>query len=435
LKLEGKALPVVLFIIFLDILGMGILIPVLPQLMYEIFVPAGYGEAAALILLGWLTASYPLFQFLTTPVLGQLSDRYGRRPVLLASLAGTALGYLITVIGILTRNIPLIFAGRILDGITGGNISVARAVIADVSLPAHRARNFGLIGAMFGVGLILGPVLGARLATPNAAILEKVFGGLTSPHWFGTATPFWFAAALSLLTVVLVFLCLPETHGNIDRRMKLAWTESLTHIRKAAARPRLRVLFTAEFLFWGGFTFFMTFFQILLIEKLGFRTKDVGDFFAYIGICVAVSQAVLVPLAVKRYKIHNILRFSLPASGISLFLLLLPTNTAGMLAVGPLLAVFGGMVMATAPALVSLSATHKEQGEVLGIEASLQALAQAVPAIISGYVATMGVDMPVIVGGLCIMAGALVFISLYKVPKDVDRREAHHELPAERVVV
>lgn len=428
-KLEGKALPLVMFIIFLDILGLGILIPILPLLMYDIFVPAGHSMAGALIVLGWLTAVYPLAQFLATPVLGQLSDRYGRRPVLIASLAGTALGYLVTVAGILMHNIPLIFVGRIIDGVTGGNISVARAVIADVTLPEHRARNFGLMGAMFGIGFIMGPVIGARLASPNSDVL----GLLTTPAWFGTATPFWFAAIVSLLTVLMVAVCLPETHRHADRGQRLVWSQALTNIRKAAARPGLRVIFGAEFLFWGGFTFFTTFFQILLIEKLGFETKNVGDFFAYVGISIALSQLLLVRLAVKYFKSHDILRVSLFGSAMALFIQLWPHDTTQLLLVAPLIAVFNGLTMANASALVSLSANSKEQGEVLGIEASVQALAQAIPAIISGYVATMGVNMPVIWGGCTILVGALLFLGFYHVPKRVEQIEKRHELPAPKL--
>ncbi len=425
-KLEGKALPIVLFIIFLDILGLGILIPVLPQLIYELFMPAGFSRAESFIMLGWLTATYPLLQFLSTPILGQLSDRFGRRHVLSISLFGTALGYIIFAVGIVMHNIPLMFAGRALDGITGGNISVARAVIADVTPPKHRARNFGLMGAMFGIGFVMGPFIGARLASPNV----DVYGLFTTPGWFGAATPFWFAAVLSLLTVLLVLLFLPETHRHIDRSLALTWNQSVINIRRAAARPGLRVIFGAEFLFWGGFTFFTTFFQILLMEKLGFKTNNVGDFFAYIGICIALSQIILVPLAVKYFKSHVILRGSLIGCAIALFLQLWPDNTTQLLLVAPLIAIFNGLTMANASALVSLSAHPREQGEVLGIEASVHALAQAIPAIISGYVATMGVHMPVIVGAFTILAGGLLFIIFYRVPITVDRLEEKHQLPA-----
>ncbi|HSX16965.1 MAG TPA: MFS transporter [Patescibacteria group bacterium] len=418
-KLEGRALPIVLLTIFVDVLGVGILIPVLPQLIYTIFQPAGYSFNGALIMLGWLTAIYPLMMFFATPILGQLSDRYGRKPILAFSLAGTAVGYVIFAIGILTKNIPLLFVGRALDGITGGNLSVARAIIADVSAPEHRARNFGLIGACFGMGFVMGPYIGARLASPNASF----FGLFNTPHWFSSATPFWFAAILAAVNMMSVLFILPETHEHINKKLRLAWNKSIENIRKAAARPALRVIFGAEFLFWGGFTFFTTFFQVLLIQKLHFSQSNVGDFFAYIGVCIALAQVIVVPLALKKFKSHAILRVSLIGNGVALFMQLLPHNTSQLLMVAPLIALFNGLTMANASALVSLSASKQEQGEVLGIEASVQALAQAIPAIISGYVATIGVRMPIVVGGFTIIAGGILYNLFYRVPKEVVAKE------------
>ena len=418
-KLEGKALPLVILTIFVDVLGVGILIPVLPQLIFKIFMPAGYSQDTSLILLGWLTAIYPLMMFFATPILGQLSDRFGRKPILAFSLLGTAVGYLIFAYAILTKNIPLLFAGRALDGLTGGNISVARAIIADVTAPEHRARNFGMIGGAFGVGFVLGPYIGARLASPDTAF----FGLFNTPHWFDAATPFWFAAGLAFLNMASVLAILPETHRHINKRLKLAWSKSLDNIRKAIVRPRLRVIFGAEFFFWGGFTFFTTFFQILLIQKLHFTQANVGDFFAYIGICIALSQVILVPLVVKRVKSHTILRFSLMGMGLALFLQLWPHNTTELLLVAPLIAVFNGLTMANSTALVSISADKTEQGEVLGIEASVQALAQAIPAVISGYIATIGINMPVIVGGAVIIFGGIFYNVFYRAPKQVAAHE------------
>lgn len=421
-KLEGKALPVVMFTLFLDVLGVGILIPVLPQLIFTIFLPAGYSQNMSLILLGWLTGIFPLMQFLATPILGQLSDRYGRKPVLGFSLVGTALGYVLFAIGIITKNIPLLFLSRAFDGITGGNLSVARAVIADVSPPEKRTQNFALIGAAFGFGFVMGPYIGARLAAPDVSF----FGLFNTPHWFGPATPFWFTAILGAINAMLVWFVLPETHKHINKALRLTWNKSLQNIGRAATAPGLRVIFGSEFLFWGGFTFFTTFFQIYLIQKLGFKVNNVGDFFAYIGICIAVSQALIVPLVAKKLKNYQALRLSLLGNGVALFLQLWPHNTAELLVVAPLIALFNGLTMANVSALVSLSAGAEMQGEVLGVEASVQALAQAIPAIVSGYVATMGINMPVIVGGAIILVGWLFYVVCY-------RPSAHllHETPAE----
>jgi DHA1 family tetracycline resistance protein-like MFS transporter len=424
-KLESKALPIVLMTVFLDVLGIGILFPVLPQLIFDIFQPAGYSYNGALIMLGWLTAIYPLMQFFSTPILGQLSDRFGRKPILSFSIFGTAVGYVIFAIGILTKNIPLIFFGRALDGVTGGNISVARAVIADVTAPEHRARNFGLMGACFGIGFVVGPYIGARLATPNT----DFFGFFSTPSWFQSSTPFWFAAILSVINMALVLAILPETHKHINKKLKMAWGKSIANIREAASRPSLRVIFASEFLFWGGFTFFTTFFQILLIKKLGFKVHNVGDFFAYIGICIALAQTIIVPFVGKYLKGHQVLRYALFGTGFALLLQLFPNNTTQLLLVSPFIAIFNAQVMAYSSALVSMTASRKEQGEVLGIEASVQALAQSIPAIISGYVATMGVRMPVLVGGIIIIIGGLVYNIFYRVPKEVVEREKSEILP------
>ena len=412
-KLEGRALPIVLFTVFLDVLGVGILIPVLPQLIFRIFMPAGFTQNESFILLGWLTAIFPLMQFFATPILGQLSDRFGRRRVLALSLLGTALGYFLFAVAVILKNIPLLFIARALDGITGGNISVARAVVADVTPKEHRTRNFGFIGAVFGIGFVLGPYLGARLATPGVSF----FGLFNTPSWFDAATPFWFTGILSLINVMLLLARLPETHKHINSKLKLVWNQSLQNIKNAAMSPGLRVVFAGNFFYWGGFTFFTTFFQILLIQKLGFKPNNVGDFFAYIGICIAISQTILVPLTAK-FKNSTILRISYFGTGMALFMQLLPHNTTQLLLVAPFIAIFNGLTMANSTALVSTSVGPEIQGEVLGIDSSVQALAQAVPAIISGYIATLGINMPVIVGGSVVIVGGIIFNVFYKQPKE-----------------
>ncbi|MDQ5972262.1 MAG: transporter, family, tetracycline resistance protein [Patescibacteria group bacterium] len=425
-NLTRKALPIVIFTVFLDVLGVGILIPVLPQMVFKIFIPAGFSYNESLIALGWLTGIYPLMQFVATPILGQLSDRYGRKRILSLSLAGTGFGYVLFAIGIITKNIPLLFISRAFDGVTGGNISVARAVIADVTKPEDRTKNFGLIGAAFGIGFVMGPYLGARLASPNV----NFFGLFTTPSWFNAATPFWFTAILAAINTILVLAILPETHQHINKKLKMVWNQSLTNIRKAASAPGLRIVFTAEFLYQAGFTFFTTFFQILLIQKLNFTQANVGDFFAYIGIWIAVTQGVITPILAKRFKNYQVLRVTFFGMGLALFAQLWPSNTSQLLLISPLIAVFVGVTMANISALVSLSAGPEMQGEILGIDASVMALAQAIPAIISGYVATMGMNMPVIVGAITVMAAGVIFAVFYK-PSNHILHESPAELAAE----
>lgn len=418
-RLQGKALPVVLMTIFLDVLGVGILIPIVPELLANphsnfFLLPHGWSFTSGLILLGWLIAIYPLMQFIATPILGQLSDRFGRKPVLAFSIFGTAIGYALFAIGILHRNIPLLFAARALDGITGGNLSVAQAVIADVTPPKDRAKRFALIGAAFGTGFVLGPYLGAKLGSPNASF----FGLFNTPHWFNPATPFWFTTILSFINFLLIVALLPETNKQL-KRIKVKFTKSISNIVTAATYPGLRVIFPTVFLFWGGFAFFQTFFQVVLIQKLHFSQSNIGDFFAYVGIWIAFTQAVVTPLLAKRFRPWQVLRVSLLGAGLTLFLYLTANSTTDLLWITPLFALFLGNSIANTLALVSISADQNIQGEVLGINASVQSLAQAIPAAMSGYLATIGISTPVLAGGITVVAGGLLFVFIYRPPKHI----------------
>lgn len=408
------AFPTVIFTIFLDVLGVGILIPVVPQLLANprsayYLLPAGWTFKGGLILLGWLIAIYPLMQFIATPILGQLSDRFGRKKLLGFSIFGTAVGYVLFAVGIITRNIPLLFFSRALDGITGGNLSVAQAVIADVTPPKDRTKRFALIGAAFGTGFVLGPYLGAKLGSPNIS----VYGLFHTPHWFNPAVPFWFTAALSTINLLFIIFLLPETHQHM-RHIKVKIHQSIENITKAASYPGLRVIFPSVFLFWGGFAFFQTFFQVLLIQKLHFSQNNIGDYFAFVGIWIAFTQAVITPLVAKKVKNFNVLRFSIILAGVGLLANLWAHNTTQLLIVTPIFAIFLGQTIANSLSLVSTSVGPEIQGEVLGINSSVQALAQAIPAILSGYLAELSVNMPVLTGGFTVIFGGLLFIAIYR---------------------
>lgn len=256
--------------------------------------PAGWTVAQGFILLGWLSAAYPLAQFFAAPILGQLADRYGRKRVLALSIFGTAIGYALFAIGLITKNIPLLFASRILDGMTGGNISVAQAAIADISTAKTRAKNFGLIGMAFGLGFILGPYIGGKLSDPSVV------------SWFSAATPFWFAAVLSLVNMVTVLIFLPETlKTKIKKRLDLS--RPFHNVASAFSKPGLRSVMPTSFLFTAGFTFFTTFFGLVLLGKFGFSQSNTGDYFAYVGIWIAIVQGGLVGPVSKKFKDYQVI--------------------------------------------------------------------------------------------------------------------------------
>src|SRR6478672_6403423 len=273
MKKKRHPIWIIIFTILIDTLGLGILGPILPQLLGNPNSPhylLGKGAAvgSGYITFGFLVAVFPIMQFFATPILGQLSDRYGRKPVLALSLAGTSLGYALFAIGIVIRNIPLLFLARALDGITGGNLSVAQASIADVTKPEDRTKNFGLIGAAFGVGFIVGPFLGGVLADP------AVFS------WFSASTPFWFAAMLAAANTMQVLLQFDETNKHI-RQAPVQFFKGVANIVRAYGMAELRTIFLTSFFFNMGFGFFIAFFGLFLINKFNFNEARIGNFFAW----------------------------------------------------------------------------------------------------------------------------------------------------------
>ncbi len=429
-KIASKALPAALLTVFVDAIGVAILIPIYTLLVSpgpQRVIPAAWSLSTGFILVGWLTGVYSLATFLAAPILGQLSDRHGRKVVLAISLAGTAVGYALFAVGIITKNIPLLFASRLMDGITGGNIAVARAVIADISTPKNRTRNFGLVGAMFGLGFVLGPYLGGKLAFAHAPffnLLGRHF--LNTPSWFNAATPFWFAAILATINTGLALFVLPETiKEKIHGKMNV--TQAFTNIKKAFTIEGVRNIMPIVFLYSGGFAFFTTFFGFNLIARIpGFKPSNVADFFSFVGICIVIVQVFITPFLAKRFKNYQIVRFSLFGLAAAFLLLFLPHTSPALYATGWTIPLFVGLTMANMIALVSSVAGPKIQGEVMGINSSVEALAQGIPAVMSGYIASIAVGLPIIVGSIIVASAGILFWILIR-PKGIN---AHTEAAA-----
>ena len=417
--MKKNVLLAVVFTVFIDLLGLGILIPVIPQLLANpespfFLLPRGMTLGQGYILLGFLTALFPFMQFIATPILGELSDRFGRKPVLAISLLGTCLSYILFAMGIITRNLPLLFISRAFDGITGGNIAVAQAAIADITTPENRAKSFGLIGAAFGLGFILGPFIGGKLSDPH------IF------HAFNAATPFWFAAVLSFVNVLSVIFLLPETIKQKQQTLVLHLGKSVKNIRKAFNLSGMKPLFTTAFLMTAGFTFYVTFFSVFLINKFGFSQGSIGNYFAYVGLWAVFAQAVVVRKLTKHFSERQILRVSLIVTGLFMFAQLVPTVWWGLLFTVPFLAMANGLSMANMTSIVSRSVGPEIQGEILGINASVQALAQMSPPILAGFLAaSTGVTTPIFVAGSIIILAGIVFTLFVR-----NKNEGVFRLPA-----
>ena len=260
--------------VFIDLVGFGIVIPVLP------FYAQGTSFNATPRTVGILFASYSVMQLIFSPILGNLSDKYGRRPVLLLSIIGTGIGFLI--LGLATT-ITMLFIGRILDGITGGNISTAQAYMADITSEENRAKAMGMIGAAFGLGFIFGPAIGGILS-----------------RW-GIHVPFFFAAALCFANATLLYFGLPETIDTKNAAKDPVRRGRLRDARSALKEPKLLFLLVIYFLFIMAFSIMTSSFSFYTMFRFGYDAQETGYLFAYVGLIAVIIQGGLMGRLVKRF--------------------------------------------------------------------------------------------------------------------------------------
>lgn len=398
---------IILFTILIDTLGIGILGPILPQLLGNPSSPnyilgTSMSVRSGYILFGFLVAVYPVMQFFSTPVLGQLSDRYGRKPVLALSLAGTSIGYAFFAVGIVIKNIPLLFFARALDGITGGNLSVAQASIADVTKPEDRTKNFGLVGAAFGVGFIVGPFLGGVLADRSVV------------SWFSASMPFWFAAILAAANTTQVLLQFDETNKHI-RHFPMQFFRGVANIARAYAMPELRTIFLTSFFFNAGFGFFISFFGLFLISRFHFNEARIGNFFAWVGMCAIFTQIVTTRKVAAKFNEPQVLKISLLGVSCVMFAYLLAPSPLWLFLIAPISSTFNGLSLANMGGLLSRSVAPQVQGEILGIGSSIAALANSIPPLIGGFfAASFAPSAPVLAAGLTMLFAWALFLTLFK---------------------
>ena len=378
---NNKNLWVLVFICVINSLGFGIIVP----LIYPYGKQFGITEQT----LGLLTASFSIAQFFATPVLGSLSDKYGRKPILIISLIGTCISF---VLFAEARSLVMLFAARILDGITGGNISVAQAMVSDSSTPEDRAKNFGIIGSAFGFGFVIGPAIGG--------VLSKI----------SLQAPFWFSAGIALTGVLCCYFFLKETNQEHKRKSgsKFSFKSLITILKKPVVGSAVFIGFlltTAQFAMIIGF-------QTFTADTLKITPFQIGVFFAGFGI-----SGILMQLAVPYInKIFTSKSFILLLSLVFCFVaMLLSGFTNQLIFFAGCMCVYGlfnGLRNPMLNAVISERVAENEQGQTLGINQSYASIGQILGPISAGLISGFSVHFVFFLAALFILAGFLYTLVL-----------------------
>ncbi|MCX7735604.1 MAG: MFS transporter [Candidatus Kapabacteria bacterium] len=400
---KSKTLFTIFITVFLDLLGVGLIIPILAPLLLG--KNSGiFSETTSLttrtIVFGLLMATYSISQFFSSPILGSLSDKYGRRKLMIFSLIVTIFGYLIFTLGIHYKSLILLFIGRIIPGLSSGNITIAYSSLADVSTPAEKTKNFGLVGMAFGLGFVIGPFIGGHLANDN------VF------HLFSFETPFVFAIILSLLNLYLVYRNFPETLKE-RKDEQITILKGIKNIILAFSSKRTRRLNFVIFINTLGFAFFTQFFLVILVEKFNFRQENIGSLYGFMGLCVALSQGLIIRPLSKRLRPEKIAIFTLPLLSISLFLLYFPKEAILLYLIIPFIAFAQSSSNLSLTATSSNLAKENEQGEKLGVTLSMNFLAQSLPPLFGGAIVAKFIYFPVYAASTLVFLAWLLFIPFF----------------------
>jgi DHA1 family tetracycline resistance protein-like MFS transporter len=378
--MRNNRLLTIFLVVFVDLLGFSLILPLLPYYAEQ------YGANA--IVIGLLTASYAAAQLIGAPILGRLSDQHGRRPILLVSIAGTILGFVMlavaepmgqwlgmtlfggSLVAINVATLTILFASRILDGLTGGNISVAQAYISDITTPENRNKALGMIGAAFGLGFIIGPAIGGFLST------------------FGYSVPAWAAAGIATINWFAVYFFLPESISP-ERRAELTHRPrpsfSLPALGKAIHRPRVGPLFHIRFTFGLAFSMFQSIFALYAAGyPLNLGVQQTAYVLTYVGVLSVFTQGFAIGRLAKRYTDRQLMLSAAIMLAVGFFFWGVAPNVITLLIVLIPLAFGGGVLNTVINGALSKSVYPEEIGGTLGLSASIESLTRVISPALGG---------------------------------------------------
>lgn len=387
----NKRLFSIILVVFIDLLGFSLILPLLPY----------YAETfkASETTTGILIASYALMQLIGAPILGRLSDRFGRRPVLLISVFGTFLGFLLLGFA---NALWMLFVSRIIDGITGGNLSVAQAYISDVTDEKSRSKGLGMIGAAFGLGFIIGPVTGGLLS-----------------QW-GYAVPAFAAAAISFINLILIYAWLPESL-TAEKRAQMNEKRpaiTLNALIIAFKRPFTGSILITRFFFGLAFAIFQTIFSLYALAKFNLTARDTGFVLTYVGVLSVIVQGFLVGRLTSRFREDILITASVVLMGISLLGWALAPSVLWLYIIMTPTALSGGLLNTLLSSTLTKAVAPQEIGGILGLSAAVESSTRIIAPLLGGVLLQqIGAWAPGAFGAVVMVGVSIyVFITIYNHP-------------------
>jgi predicted MFS family arabinose efflux permease len=389
-------------VVFVGFVGYSLMITVFTPMLLRSdspFIASTDPMARRTLLLGFLLCLYPMGQFLGSPMMGSLSDRFGRKPVLLLSLTATTLCYAAIAFSLTIGSFALLSIASLIAGLAEANIVTAQSAIADVSLPQDRNRLFGYIYMSVSTAYIVGPLVGGRLADPALV------------PWFNYATPFWMAFLLLVLTTAATAVLFRETHPASERQ-PAPLMQAFTNLAGVFTNRRLRGLYWMNFLFYLAIFGFFRCYPMYLVDEYHLGVSRVSEFVAWVGVPIAISNLWLTSFLSSRFAIKSIAIWSGFLTGVLMILVVVPRPMRALWLTLFLTSAALALCLPSCATLLSAAAGKSDQGRVMGNNQALQVGAEALSGVVGGLLAAILVKLSLIVlGAVAILAAVLLQVS------------------------
>lgn len=394
-------------VIFIGFLGFAMMVPLFTALFLSPDVhwfPSYSSHAHRTILLGTILAMYPLGQFFGSPVLGSLSDRFGRKNLLLISLCITTVSYFFIALFLQMFSITVVYFLLFITGFFEGNVTIAQSAIADVTTPDEKNHRFGYIYLSASLAFVVGPILGGYLADPSLV------------SWFTYATPFWCVFIVFIPLIYWVYSCFEETHPE-HKRIHISAFQALINIRHIIIDKKLRPYYLANFFLYLSIFGYFRLYPMYLVDQYGFGVRVLSQYVAYISLPIIIVNGLLIRPLTKLAHSKALTIISAIIMSVGFLIIVIFKSTDSLLFTLFFATFFVAIALPSSATTVSNETTHERQGEVMGINQSLQVGSQALAGFIGGLLATVFVQFPLIVCTICGLIGAAILFTLRPVEK------------------